>query len=410
MLEQAAVQPSFYLHGKEKLKLKNEGVGEAKHALGLAYYEGSGVPRNIKTAFSWWVRAFNEDGNGASANNIGIMYEEGQSVSPDIENAIIHWKFAAFDGLVRAMKNLFRVYMNNRNHVDALNWYRLGVENGAVKDSKLEELISLNSRQLGKFDSKIFVQNLKTELRNGRFRKIILQREETINNINQLRESGQFKIFDQIAQCAPNTNPNFIIEHRKFFEEMRRMLENERRPRPGYVAVTSAYVHPANLKSNPNVDVIGLNQIHFKDMPEDVEKIYEGFAIKVVVIEDAIVGQPSVNIIGQDSDGNVKRIFIYNIPQNKETQDSVGYGCTITIVNPYHKIGKADGMPMIRVDNPSTVIYHSALTNKKRCRYCGDPRGTISCRNCKRAYYCSQKCLTLDSSENQHKLVCVKKL
>lgn len=134
MYVQAAAQPSFIFDKKQKLKLKNEGVSEAKHALGLAYYEGSGVTKNVKTAFSWWSRAFEEDGNGASANNIGIMYEEGEVVSRDIETAILYWKFAAFDDLVRAMVNLSRVYMNyKRNHIKAFDWYRLSVEHDPLR-------------------------------------------------------------------------------------------------------------------------------------------------------------------------------------------------------------------------------------------------------------------------------------
>lgn len=398
MFMQAAAQPSFIYHGKQKLS--NEGVSEAKHALGLAYYEGSGVPKSVKNAFSWWSRAFEEDGNGASANNIGIMYEEGEEVFRDIEKAILYWKFAAFDGLVRAMHNLGRVYMDyKRDRVEAYNWYRLSVENGAVKSAGMEaQLVCYHH----KFDKKVFLENLKKELKESRFRNIIVQNEQTIKNAAQM---GQFNYKTPVARTAPMTNAAFIIEHRTFFQQMRGMLDLAKNKQ----GMFATYANPPKLKGNLNVDIIGLKEICFKDMDASVDKIYEGFAVKVVIVDDAILGQPSVNLIGQDNDGNMQRIFIYNIPQNKETHDVVGYGCSITIVNPYHRIGM-DGKPMIRVDNPSTIVYHKALTNKKRCRYCGDPQGIILCKNCRRAYYCSITCLTSDSSQNQHKLVCVKKL
>lgn len=402
MFKQAAAQPSFILQGEQKLKLKNEGVSEAKHALGLAYYEGSGVPKNIKNAFSWWSRAVEEDGNGASANNIGIIYEEGELVARDIQMAIIYWKFAAFDGLVRAMQNLYRVYMNQGNYREACDWYRLNIENGSVKHDHMENLIVRNKHLLGKFESKIFVAKLTQELKDSRFRNIVLQCEQTTKNMAQMCNlDSETLITEHIVRTAPKTNAAFIVEHRTWFQTMRNS---------NGMPESISYTHPAKLKGKPNVDIIGLQQIYFKDMDAKVDKIYEGFAIKIVIIEDAILGQPSVNLIGQDSHGNVHRIFIYNIPQNEQTQDVVGYGCTITIVNPYHRIGAADGRPMIRVDNPSSIVYHTALSNKKRCRYCGDPEGKILCRHCHRVYYCTKKCLHLDSNENQHELVCVKKL
>lgn len=401
MFAAAAAQPSFIFEGEQKLKCKNEGVSEAKHALGLAYYEGSGVPENVETAFSWWTRAFEEDGNGASANNIGIMYEEGEFVQKDLQKAILYWKFAAFDDLARAMVNLYRVHMNQGKYIEAVNWYRLSIESGAVRDAQMEQFIAYNHRQSGKFDSQIFIADLTKELKESRFRNIVLQCEQqTKHKAQKFKLYSDPLITEHIARTVPKTNAAFIVEHRTFFQNMRNMDQ--------HFSVTK--VHSPKLKAKPNVDIIGLQPIYFKDMDANVDKIYEGFAIKVLIIDDAIVGQPSVNVIGQDDQGFIQRIFIYNIPQDKETQNVVGYGCTLTIVSPYHRIGALDGRPMIRVDNPSTVIYHTALTNKKRCRYCGDPNGMILCRKCQRAYYCSKKCLTLDSSENQHKLVCVKKL
>lgn len=392
MFQQAAKQPSFVLSGKEKFKVKNEGVSEAKHALGLAYYEGTGVTKNIKTAFSWWSRAVEEDGNGASANNIGCMYEEGELGVIDIQKAIIYWKFAVFDGLVRATQNLYRVYLKMYGVHQALDWYRLGVENGAFRNAKIDEV---NAVSLDKFDSKIFIEKLKNELKCGPFRDIVLRYEETTKNMSQI-----CKIDYEMQTKMPKTNAAFIVEHRTWFQKMRGIKSA--------LGLFATYAHPAKLTSKQSVDIIGLKQIFFKDMDANIDKIYEGFAVKVTIIDDAIVGQPSVNVIAQDNDGDVQRIFLYNIPQNKETQNIVGYGCTITIVNPYHRIGVCDGRPGIRVDNPSTIIYHTALTNKKRCRYCGDPQGTIVCKKCQRVFYCSKKCLEDDATVNKHNLVCIK--
>lgn len=340
------------------------------------------------------------------------MYEEGQFVSRDVEQAILYWKFAAFDGLVRAMNNLGRVVMNTkRNYIAACDWYRLAVENGSVKNAQMEDFIRKRTFGLsGKFDSKAFLGQVIKELKESRFRDIVNQCEQTTKNISQLRTMGDWETTitertERIARTAPNANAAFIVEHRTYFHEMKKIMDVATKKQGEF----ATFAHPAKLKGKANVDIIGLKPIFFKDMGSHADKIYEGFAVKVVIVDDAIVGQPSVNLIGQDSQGTMQQIFIYKIPQNTETQNVVGYGCSITIVNPYYRIGM-DGKPMIRVDNPSTVIYHTALTNKKRCRYCGDPQGIILCKKCQRACYCSQKCLQLDSTENQHKLVCVKKL
>lgn len=403
MFKQAAAQPSYVLLGKDKLKVKNEGVSEAKHALGLAFYEGSGVPKNIQTAFDWWLRAFEEDGNGASANNIGIMYEEGELGAPDIEKAILYWKFAAFDGLVRAMQNLYRVYIK-KGHAKAFDWYRLAIKKGAVKSSNIDGIIE--ARQLDEFDSKIFVEKLKTELKCGRFKHIVMRYEEMKKNMSKICKTD---CITQLTPMMPNTNAAFIVEHRTFFREMRGMRETEINKTGVFATYMFIYAHPAKIKPKRTVDIFGLKQILFKDMDVNLDKVYEGFAIKVTIIDDAILGQPSVNLIGQDIDGHMQRIFVYNIPQNKETQHKIGYGCIITILNPYHRIAM-DGKSCIRVDDPASIIYNGILTNKKRCRYCGNANGTILCRKCQRVFYCSQNCLQMDASKNQHELVCVKKL
>ncbi|KAG4071231.1 hypothetical protein HA402_008966 [Bradysia odoriphaga] len=399
MLRQAAAQPSFIV--EDNKKLKNEGVSEAKHALGLSYYEGTGVSKNIKTAVLWWERAFREDGNGTSANNLGCMYEDGESVSRDIETAILYWKFAAFDDLTRAMENLYRVFMQSRKYSEAVDWYKLSIEKGSARDNAMEEFIRKRTRQLGNFNSKMFIEKLKAGLRASRFGNIVRQCEELEDNLVRKVNTERKTAAEQIVQRVPKTDSAFIIDHRKYFKETRDICSQS-----GLVYI----VHPSKLKVKPTVNIIGLKSIYFKDMIATAEKIYDGFAIKVLIIDDAIVGQPSVNVIGRDDHGTIHRIFIYNIPQDEETQDKVGYGCTITIVNPYHKIGATDGRPMIRVDDPSTVIYHTMLTNKKRCRYCGDPQGVILCGKCKRVFYCSQVCRSADANENQHHLVCVKKL
>jgi hypothetical protein len=108
---------------------------------------------------------------------------------------------------------------------------------------------------------------------------------------------------------------------------------------------------PPALKPVP-IDLIGLKPIYFKDMTANMEYIYEGFVIKLTVIEDAITGAPSVSVIAEDDHGHAQRIFVYNFKQDKETQNFLGFGCKISIVNPYYRIPE-DRIPAIRVDDSS---------------------------------------------------------
>lgn len=140
------------------------------------------------------------------------------------------------------------------------------------------------------------------------------------------------------------------------------------------------------------------------------DHIYEGFAIKLTFIEDAITGKPWISQIAEDENGDAQRIFVYNFPQNDETQNKIGFGCKVTVVNPYFRLAK-DGMPMIRIDDISLMFLHSDTTNKKRCRYYGnDSDLTVPCRQCKRSFYCSKLCLKKDAMELNHNDVCLKRL
>ena len=61
-------------------KVKNEGVAEAEHSLGLAYYEGTCVEKNFCSTVYWLDRAV-QHGNGDSAHNLGSLHRSGEGVT-----------------------------------------------------------------------------------------------------------------------------------------------------------------------------------------------------------------------------------------------------------------------------------------------------------------------------------------
>ena len=62
----------------DKLKIGAEiGNPEAQFALGMAYYNGDGMPQSYGEAFKWLSLAA-EQGHAEAQHNLAVMYEKGQ--------------------------------------------------------------------------------------------------------------------------------------------------------------------------------------------------------------------------------------------------------------------------------------------------------------------------------------------
>jgi len=128
------------------------------------------------------------------------------------------------------------------------------------------------------------------------------------------------------------------------------------------------------------------------------------------VIEDAILGNPSIYLLVEDNNEDIGRLFVYNYPQRMQTHEELGYGCQFFLIYPHYKFMR-DGMKRLRVDGPKLIFKQPHLGNKDQCRYCGNSEGNkVQCRKCRRVNYCSKLCLKKDAEEREHSLVCVKTL
>ena len=107
LLRQAASQQPFLDKGKS---IKNVGVAEAEHSLGLCYEEGVGVEPNYEEAINWYEKG-SEHGCSGSSNNLGFMYANGKGVERNVKRAAQYWKLAASQGNVNAMDSLEVHYM-----------------------------------------------------------------------------------------------------------------------------------------------------------------------------------------------------------------------------------------------------------------------------------------------------------
>ncbi len=94
----AAYKEQDYPHAlKELAPLAEAGNADAQHALGLMYYMGRGVPRDLAQAFRWHYKAALQ-GNPAAAYVVGAMYYTGNAVPMDQALALAWFRKAAQQG------------------------------------------------------------------------------------------------------------------------------------------------------------------------------------------------------------------------------------------------------------------------------------------------------------------------
>lgn len=356
-------------------------------------------------ALEWYTKAI-KHGSGQSANNAGIMYTTGQGVPRDAQTGRNYQKLGAALKLVRSMENLASQYLGLSDKENARKWFQFAISKGSLSlQSKRQEFFALVGPDLNTpIEEDIFELELVNEVKTGPLAHLFG---------NDLPPSAEDLLVGMLKSKMPSDaasttsrsvlglvdpyRSNIITSHRSAL----RMQRN---------TAFKFDKGEANLLPRPVVDLFTLKPIFFADMDPKKDHIYEKFAIKLTFIEDAITGRPSIIQIAEDEKGDAQRVFIYNFPQNDETQNKIGFGCKVTIVNPYFRLAK-DGRPMIRVDDISLMFLHSSVSNKNRCRYCGSEcQLTVPCRQCKRAYYCSKPCLKKDSMELNHLDVCLKRL
>ncbi len=335
------------------------------------------------------------------------MYHRGVGVPRNIHTALNYYKLGASLKVVRAMENVAETYFQLFDKENARKWFQFAISKGslALKTKKPYYLAMVGKELETPIEEDIFELELMEDVKSGPLAHLIAKGLplQPGDRLLELLKSDSKKFDSTVTTSRSSlglTDPyrvKIITHHRTALRQLRsEKLVLDR--------------GEANLLPRPVIDLFTLKPILLTDMNPKKDHIYEGFAIKFTFIEDAITGKPSISQIAEDENGDAQRIFIYNFPQNDETQNKVGFGCKVTIVNPYFRLAK-DGFPMIRVDDISLMFLHSNTTNKKRCRYCGnDGDLTVPCRQCKRSFYCSKPCLKKDSMELNHKDVCLKRL
>jgi uncharacterized protein len=76
--------------------LANEGNAEAQTLLGAMYWRGEGVPRDLREAAMWYLKAA-EQGYARAQNDIGFMYGFGEGVPPRDDVQALKWLSLAIE-------------------------------------------------------------------------------------------------------------------------------------------------------------------------------------------------------------------------------------------------------------------------------------------------------------------------
>ena len=131
---------SFFDKGNYKkafslwLPLANDGDSFAQNYIGIQYYLGLGIDRNLGLAKKWFEKA-SIGGSADAQHNLGLMYENGDYLEQDLIVASMWFYVASQNGSTNAKKRIQRllnddkIFPNQYNHAKELAKQYLSVEN-----------------------------------------------------------------------------------------------------------------------------------------------------------------------------------------------------------------------------------------------------------------------------------------
>ncbi|XP_035708241.1 uncharacterized protein LOC110850052 isoform X2 [Folsomia candida] len=338
------------------VKTRRIGVMEAQHALGLHFETDGILGRDYHQAYNWYTKAL-LNGSGPSANNLGLMFSEGKGFTPDLEKAVGYWQISALYGITRAMESLaFHNFYNGRP-TRAFKWYTLAVKNKTMNSNL--HMIFEKEPPLEQFVAEEFEQTIEEELMAGPMRKYVDLKDyhENIDGMERRRERRR-KMLELVQPNAAGGKVQTIVNHRIALNQIKKEKSSE----------SDWTTKQAKLFPTRTPNLLGLKPITLKELDKSIhDKTYDGFAIRLTVIEDAILGLPSVQILAEDENGDIEKVYIYNYQQGPTTQDELGYACAFTVINPYFRL-MADRKWGIRVDDPNLLIKHPLMKGQDRCR------------------------------------------
>ena len=98
---------------QETRPLAESGDARGEYAMGVLYENGYGVPKDLKLAAAWYLKAA-QQGNADAQYNLGAMYEHGVGMAVNYPEAARWYRPAAEMGDIDALSNLGVLYQGGK--------------------------------------------------------------------------------------------------------------------------------------------------------------------------------------------------------------------------------------------------------------------------------------------------------
>ena len=230
-----------------------------------------------------------------------------------------------------------------------------------------------------------------------------ISKEELNNTIPHSSANGEENPILPAKNSNRISNANrihSIITHREFYASMISMYNGDSSLK---ITMKSTHVPPKQQTMTRNL--IGLKEMLIKDLDLTRDHVLDGYVLTVTNIDMVYFNGSSINLIVEDKEKFAHRMAIYNDNFGmKAISKTYPMGVEFCIINPYIRMA-ADGKPMIRVDDPKTIMFTGSM-KVEMCYYCGKEKAKNMCGRCKEAKYCSVECQTNDWKILKHNLIC----
>jgi TPR repeat protein len=134
-------------------KAADQGYAEAQFNLGVAYDFGNGVPKDEVEAVRWYRKAADQ-GHAKAQYNLGVAYRNGDGVAEDSTEAIRWYRKAADQGHADAQYNLGVAYHNGngvpQSYAEAYFWLNIAAESNSGSQGDIARLRDKEASYLGK--------------------------------------------------------------------------------------------------------------------------------------------------------------------------------------------------------------------------------------------------------------------
>lgn len=105
------------------------GEAEAQHDLGVAFHQGTYLPRDLAKAAAMWRKAA-DNGIVMALNNLGHLTYYGRGIKQDHAEGVRLWRLAAEKGVAESQIHLSFAYSDGRylprDYVEAYAWAKSG--------------------------------------------------------------------------------------------------------------------------------------------------------------------------------------------------------------------------------------------------------------------------------------------